>query len=83
MPNSIINAARKASQVGKRILKPITEAEKLGISKSLRSDTRAGVIKRRTSLEVLLFFFKYFDDFIKYNITLYMFLDKIQLLLHL
>ena len=36
-----INAARKASQAGKRALKPITEAEKLGIPKSLRSDSRA------------------------------------------
>ena len=36
-----INAARKASQAGKRVLKPITEAEKLGIPKSLRSDSRA------------------------------------------
>ena len=36
-----INAARKASQAGKRVLKPITDAEKLGIPKSSRSDPRA------------------------------------------
>ena len=36
-----INAARKTSQAGKRVLKPITDAEKLGIPKSSRSDPRA------------------------------------------